>query len=86
MKGLSTLTTAASATAAATMTSERFLVRASSAACTQSTLSLPIVRRLCKTISLTAITELPSSNRPWTALQHLPSAGNEGIIPRHEDC
>ena len=47
MKGLSTLTTAASATAAATMTSERFLVRASSAACTKSTLSLSVVRRLC---------------------------------------
>lgn len=63
MKGLSTLTTAASATAAATMTSERFLVRASSAACTQSTLNLPVVRRLCKQTSLRAITEL---NRPWT--------------------
>lgn len=34
MKGLSTLTTAARATAADTMASERFLVSASSAACT----------------------------------------------------
>ncbi len=59
-KGLSTLTTAASATAAATMTSERFLVRASSAACTHPALILAVVRTLCKQTSLRAIGELPS--------------------------